>query len=380
MSRTKPTPLKLVQAIKEAPTPTDRERQLKSHISKLESDLAKEKNRNTVIREAFREAAESLPELKPWPQRTEPRKREDPHVAMLDVSDVHVGEKVDPVLTGGIAEYSFDTFLRRGENLRRGLYRLVDMQRNVYPVDVLFVNFLGDMVTGEAIYPGQAYHIDRPLLRQVQAGADWFAELLRDFSRNFKRVEVRCIPGNHGRGYGRGWNHPLTNWDIGFYERLQLILKSHAESGRVNVQIEESSYMLYEIKDYSRHTHILFHGQQAKSWAGYPWYGVHRAGMGLQSMLGVPLDYIHLGHHHTPAKYEHNRVEFLANGAWTGGSDLSVNQMFRASRPVQNLFFCHKRRGIVSAFPIYLDDWAKIAPDGNGIYRPVDTKGEPRGR
>ena len=339
---------------------------LLSRVSTLQKELDQERDRTGIIVGAIRETVAVLPPLKPFPPAPRP-KNEVPHIAMLDVSDIHVGEKVDPVLTGGLSQYDFAMFKSRGERLHHGVSRIVDIHRRAYPVDDLYVNFLGDIVTGEAIYRGQAFQIDTSLLHQVFEGGYWLANFLRDFARMFKTVHVRCVSGNHGRGYERGQNHPRTNWDIAVYMLLKIMLADHPN---VDIELAETSYLVYSIPGHERFRHALIHGDQARAWMGIPFYGMERAGAKMQSMLGIPLDYVHAGHHHNEADWPSNRVEFLLNGSWVGGSDLSVNKLFRTSRPTQNLFFCHPKRGIAATYHVQLEDVVELKPDARGIYRP----------
>ena len=190
----------------------------------LERQLEREKDRTAIIVGALEQAVSALPPLVPLPSVFRTDKKEDPHAGMLDISDVHLGEYVDPIITGGLSQYSFEVFKKRGERFRKGVLRIAEIHRKVYPVDTLYINFLGDIVTGEAIFPGQAFQIDLPLLTQIFEGAYWFANLLRDFARTFSDIQIRCVAGNHGRGGEKGKSHPRTNWDVAFYRLLQILL------------------------------------------------------------------------------------------------------------------------------------------------------------
>ncbi len=333
-------------------------------LAAVRKQLAKERDRNTVLIEVIQNAVGALPPLEPFPRMKSP-KNEEPHTAMIDVSDVHVGAKVDPVITGGLSDYNYDIFLKRGLELQKAIVRLVDMQRKIYPVNALYVNFLGDMTEGEDIYRGQAFQIDRPLTEQVLLGADWFANFLIDMAARFDKIHVRAIPGNHGRGYQKGQSHPRTNWDTVVYKMIERRLGAHKN---VDFQIAESAWMLYHLTDSTEYRHVIIHGDEARSWMTIPWYGFERAGQRLESMLGVVLDYVHAGHHHNEARWANNRMEFLVNGSWVGGSDLSVRKLLRFSRPTQNLFFCHPKRGVVSHYPIQLDTLPKLSSDERGIW------------
>lgn len=341
-------------------------------LTAMRKRLDKEQDRTQVISEVIGGIVKSLPPVTPFPQVKSP-KEEIPHVAMLDVSDVHWGEFVDLAITGGLNAYSYEEALKRGEELRRGVIRLVDMQRKVYPVKQLYVNMIGDMVTGEDIYPGQAFQIDRSLTEQIFLGADWFANFLRDMSARFDEVHVRSVGGNHGRGYRKGQNHPRTNWDVLFYRMLQLRLE---QVKNVEIQTTDSTWMLYHIPGHEDYRHVLIHGDEARSWMTIPWYGFERAGQRLESMLGAVLDYVHAGHHHNEARWANNRMEFLINGSWVGGSALSVQKMLRVSRPVQNLFFCHPNRGVVSHYPIQLAALPELSHDKHGVWGYSGVKAE----
>jgi hypothetical protein len=285
---------------------------------------------------------------------------------MLDISDVHIGAVVDPITTGGLSEYGFDVFLRRGERLRKGLLRIVELHRKVYPVNVLYVNFLGDIVEGEGIYRGQPFAVDKALTEQVIEGARWLAAFLRDLAGVFAEVHVRCVSGNHGRGYRRGDNHPRTNWDAFMYRMMQDYLGAQQN---VECEVSDTSYLAYHVPGHEVFRHVLIHGDQARAWMGIPFYGMERAGARLQSMLGLSLDYVHAGHHHNDADWPSNQVEFLLNGSWVGGSDMSINRLMRTSRPSQNFFLLHPRRGVVVHYRIQLEDRIALVPDVRGVYR-----------
>lgn len=354
----------LVEAVLAEGEGESKARLLLTRVSALERELHRERNKNDLIVDAIRQTVAALPPLAPLPDV--PKAQEDDHVAMLDIGDVHVGDKVDPALTGGLSRYDFETFKARGLRLRKAFLRILDLHRRAYPVGELYINFLGDIVTGEAIFAGQAFQIDLPLLLQVFEGGYWFASLLRDLAGAFEAVHVRCVAGNHGRGYGRGQNHPRTNWDIALYWLLKILL---SDQPNVDFEVSETSFLVYGIPGHERFRHALIHGDQARSWLGIPFYGMERTGARMTSMLGMTLDYVHAGHHHNEADWPSNRVEFLMNGSWVGGSDLSVNRLMRTSRPAQNMYFCHPRRGITARYSLQLDDWSEMLPDAKGVFR-----------
>jgi len=334
---------------------------LLSQLSLLERALTKERNKSAIIIEAIRSAASALPPVRL--EKVPKSPREDPHTAMVDIGDVHLGELVDPVLTGGLSRYNRDIFYERGERFRQVFQHIVGIHRRAYPVEDLYVNLLGDIVTGENVYHGQPFQIDMPLLRQIFEGAHYFAGLIQDFSRTFKSVHVRCVAGNHGAEKDK---HPLTNWDVAVYNLLEILLSAQSN---IDFEISQSAFLIYQVPGHDGFNHVLAHGN-VRGWASIPFYGFERLGASAQSMFGIPISFIHAGHIHNEAKWSSNRVRFLINGSWVGGSDLSVNKMVRNSLPTQSLFFCHPRQGIAASYEIRLDDWTKMMTDSKGIYRP----------
>lgn len=339
-------------------------RLLQDELQRYKTLLEKERDRNQLITTVIETCVAALPPAKPFPNVIR-KQKEAPHVVMCDISDVHVGSAVDPKVTGGLSRYDFQTFLDRGERLRRSLLRILDIHRRVYDVPELYLNLLGDIVEGEGIFRGQPFQIDRALTDQVLEATQWFGHFIRDLAGQFRSIHIRCVGGNHGRGYEQGQSHPRTNWDVFVYKTLQHLLR---DQKTVEFYVSDTSYVAYHLPGHERYRHVLIHGDQARAWAGIPFYGVERAGARIQSMLGIPVDYVHLGHHHNEAAWPSNRMEYLMNGSWVGGSDLSVNRLFRTSRATQNLFFLHPRRGLVANYRLHLNDWEEVAADERGVY------------
>lgn len=343
---------------------------LASKIDALSQALERERDRTAALIGVYRELLPPLAQLAPYPAPSSGKgKDEESHVAMLDLSDAHIGEKVDVEVTGGLGEYNFEIFLARLEILRRGVHRLTDLARKQYPVDTLYLNLLGDLLTGERVFRNQGFSLDLSLQQQLMEGTVRLSLLIEDFARLYRNVYVRAVPGNHGNERD---GSPRTNWDSTLYGFLKDRLRNYSN---VIVEDTETSYLLYELPAHERGKHLLIHGEQARSWMGIPFYGLIRAGGLLTSLLGQTFDYVHAGHHHTPGRVPWNQTEIVLNGSWVGGDDLSVRKLLRAVPPSQNFFFLHPRRGVVDHHLIQLDAPTKFIPGEDGIYRPSVARG-----
>jgi hypothetical protein len=121
-------------------------------------------------------------------------------VAMLDISDVHIGEKVTAEESCGHELYNFNIFQERLDILCEGIIKCITVQRKGANINNLHINMLGDICTGELIFRGQQRQIDLPLHDQIFKGADCIARrLIMPLCKEFKNVTIRMVSGNHTR-------------------------------------------------------------------------------------------------------------------------------------------------------------------------------------
>lgn len=250
-------------------------------------------------------------------------------------SDFHIGAWYTKGRTAGIAEYSWEIFQDRFGRLVNDTILEYDKRKRTREIDTLWILMLGDIVDGVNIYEGQEKNRDRSLttIGQGIQGSQIVAKGIANIARDYKKVNVLCIPGNHGRiGHPKNRTY-YDSFDSMFYEMM-----SNHLSKIVNVKVHISSTVWAVVRIANRNC-VMIHGDQVGGYSGIPAYGAYRAVGRLSSMIGMPIDFLFMGHHHTSAYLEQSSCSIVFNGSLVGGSDLSVNRMFTASRPKQTMMW-----------------------------------------
>lgn len=346
--------------------------ELKKRISDLEREVVKRSAINTVIVDTVKETIHSLEPIKIPAVMIRSQGMHKPETAMLELSDLHVGEKVLKEDVANVTEYNFDIFLERMDNLMQGIAECIDIQRSKIPIDTLDINVLGDMVSGTDIYLGQARNVDMFLIKQTFEGANAIVhKLLLPCSRLFNKVRVRAVWGNHGRGWGKpGQVHQKTNFDYITYVFMQETLKNQKN---IQFYIAECPLMLYKVPEAPDWNHLLSHGSEVRSYMSLPYYGMERDHGKYVQLFGMNVNFLHLGHFHRACKIDVPYGERIVNGAFTGGSDLSVLRMKTASQPKQLFFGFNNARGITWRYDIQLAPMRKLVADKKGVFTPYNT-------
>ena len=258
----------------------------------------------------------------------------DPETMVAVISDVHVGKVTK--------SYNFVVAQERLNNYEAGLLSVLDIQRSWNPVDKLQIFFLGDIIDGEGIYPGQAFEIGADVLDQIFTYAlPMFAKFIMNISGNFKSVKIKCVPGNHGRVSKYGSKH--TNWDSVFYKALSLMLKN---IDNVEFGFPEKTDF-YLVADVDGNKFMLSHGAEIKSYYNTPVYQWVRHSERWRSSISRDLNYFIFGHFHTVCKgMEFNGMEILASGTFISDDQFSIQGMALTPSTKQLLFGVNKKHGI----------------------------------
>ena len=274
--------------------------------------------------------------------------------AILVVSDAHVGEVVDSIQTGGISHYNFDTFRYRLQYLAERTIRLLKDKLNGYIFEELQVFMLGDIISGN-IHEELVATNEYTALECVYGAATVFAQFFMDLAREFPKIVVPCLYGNHGRMVQKpSAKNRFVNWDYVFYNQLDALLKNQK-----NIQfiIPKSFYLMHKIFDFNL---LLMHGDYGINggFAGIPFYGIQRASFRLSELLSKQedlLDMIVMGHFHTLTVLDRvHGGNIIMNGSIIGGTEYSVGKMFTANQPKQILFGLHPQKGKTFQYDVNL--------------------------
>ncbi len=266
-----------------------------------------------------------------------------PETQVALLGDIQYG-RVTPSFNTKVARQRLQYYGKR-------IIRIADLHRNAYPIDELVVMGLGDMVDNEILFPTQPHMVEIPVFQQVSELAESVGQFLVDLADEYKRVSFVGIPGNHGRA--SKYNNPVSNWDNMFYMVLQAILRTHP---RIDVKVPQTLYDWYQVVQVRGHGFLLVHGDQFRSWLGYPWYGSTR--MALQWFTSIPgWEYMVHGHFHTQnLGFDFNNIELIANGTFLSGDDLSLRAFGSKGSIKQITFGVNEHHGITWRYGLRLDD------------------------
>lgn len=341
---------------------------LETHLTKLkeqrkqylveqaeEREMKALRNKNAIIdllierveAEIYRLPKDAAPKLKLPPIKTGRHAEE----LVAVVSDVQIGEKVQAEEVAGCGEYSFEIFKNRVEVWTNFLIKLIKHKRETANLERIHIPFIGDIVEGVDIFSSQAFHLDVGLLKQTVQGAYVFAQALAEVAKAAGDIpiEVYHVGGNHGRIGKKGSVPYHDNWDrmVGFL--MQLHLEKYPT---IKMAIPEAWFFLREIYGWLFH---FSHGDDIQSWMSIPAYGMMRAHARETIMLGAPIHYYVIGHHHVLSQMQNGHGEVICNGNWVGANEFSAKQIKSMSRPSQIIFSVNKEYGIGERHVCYFE-------------------------
>jgi hypothetical protein len=330
---------------------------LKRQNSHLLAELEQERDRTSLIVDALECACAKLNIRPVAPAKKVKSKLEQEFHALR--SDEQVGMVVDPRTTQNLGKYDFDTYKKYLSRWLEKVLMFKEQDHESLGLNKLVIARLGDHVEGEAIYKGQAFYIDRPVVDQIFGSLELEVGVIQTLAQEFHEIEIMTVSGNHGRIAKKGEHHTRTNWDYFLNRMLKISLQCQPN---VKVFVSDDPVMIVE------HGKFLFaykHGSNIKSWMGLPFYGIERDFSRLPHLYGKVINYECIGHHHQPANIKDS---MLVNGSFPGPTDLSVNQMTQGTRPSQKIFYFDPNHGINRETNVYLADPVELVGDINGIY------------
>lgn len=283
--------------------------------------------------------------IPPVPKPATDKRRKGEEIAVPLVSDLQLG-KVTPDYNSAVAEERMETYAQKIISLTR-------RQRSDHPVKKATVCFLGDVIEGEAIFPGQSYLVDSGLYRQITVdGPRIVCNFLRTLLTEFESVHVVWVIGNHGRIGGRGArleHDPETNGDRMLGRICQALL---ANEPRLTWQIpdgkgERNWYSVAEVGNYKA---LCIHGDQIRGHSGFPWYGLGKKVNGWASgAIPERFNDVFMGHWHQRALIPLNKRNVYVNGSTESYNTYAQENLAAMSDPSQWLLYVHPEKGRVTS-------------------------------
>lgn len=324
-------------------------------IRELEGALRK--RRETDVFEERVKAA-LVESVQAWKPRYTPRPlRKGEHRAKHEMallwSDLHYPEVVSLEETNGINRFDPDVMWSRLDTLRDRIASHVDQRK--YPVDVLHVWALGDMLSGN-IHEELAETNDIPLAEATVnlglEGARWLESLLE---LGFREIRFAGVVGNHPRFHKKPRaKQAFDNADWIAYHTMKLALQRNEAIG-----FEIPKATRWPVTLFDRYRVLLWHGDGVRStMPGVPWGGIMRRAQALQNEYTAadqPIDYFCVGHFHQlndTTAGGHTRV--YMNGSVKGPDEFTLKAFGSGEPPRQALLTFHPEFGSIGG-PAYLD-------------------------
>lgn len=313
----------------------------KNEIAQIEKKIREDTGRTKILCDLLTSAVERVnpKDIKPY-RPPKQKARGDPETMVILISDLHPG-LVTP-------SYNLDIFHKRFDLLINRIVRIKDIISKTIPLKKVVLLKLGDLVSGQGIFPGQAWKSETHVTSQIYEHAS--PELIRlnlTLLDYFPIVEDHYIPGNHGQT-GK-YNPREANWDTVAAQDVQ---RRFEFVDRVQTSIE---WDWYKIVDIYKWRFLCIHGNQIRSWLNIPFYGLVNKGMRWQgSIPDGPWHYMVHGHWHTAFAFPWNNFYIIGNGSTVSGDDFALRELGMSSSPAQQVFGVHERHGLTWRYTLDL--------------------------
>jgi hypothetical protein len=299
----------------------------RKELSRYESQLREGVGRTKILADLLLGAVRLVNEKDIRPQPVTRRSKRDPETMVLLRSDWHPG-----IIT---PSYNLEVFHKRVEMLTEKVILFRDIISETIPIEKLVIIDLGDMLSGQDIYPGQAWKSERHVLEQIYHEASpAIIKQNMTFLEYFRLVEEHSIPGNHGR---TGKYAPAeVNFDNvlaqDIYRRFEMVK-------RFSMEIEWDWWKYVDIYGWR---FLALHGNQLRGYLNIPFYNIVTKGMRWQgSMPGGPWHCLVHGHWHVPFIMPWNNFRIISNGTLVSDDEFALRELGMSATPAQQFFMVH---------------------------------------
>lgn len=286
------------------------------------------------------------------PPYKKPKAHMSEETLVLLIGDIEIGDIISKEETHGYGEYNFDIFRLYLQQYLDTIANITANKLSGYRFNEAQVIFLGDIVIG-LIHDELVETAEFPVVDQVLYGEEVFSQFLTELAQLFPKVEVDCVFGNHGRlQKKKQYKHRYNNFDYLLYHGIK---NRCSLQKNLNFNIHRSFFFTKEIKG---HNCLVLHGDDIKSWAGIPYYGIDRRVKQLTELVasrGEFIDYVFLGHFHQSSLLEKVKGKKIINGTFRPGDEYAIGSLGASGEPAQWMFGMHEKRGLTFLFEILLD-------------------------
>lgn len=265
--------------------------------------------------------------------------------AIIDLSDWHIEEEVDPKTVNGLNSYNLDIAKERINHLSNRLVKLIRMYQKDTNIAFVVIHLGGDFITGNI----HQENLENCLLTPIQATI--YAEKLIvgiiDFLLNHTdlKIIVPCNSGNHAR-ITQKIHHSTESGNSLEYYMYHVLAKHYEHYKRVKFIIPESYFCYIDIYN------LVFrfsHGHSVRyiGGVGGVFVPLKRAIHQWNRSRNADVDI--MGHFHQSFFLG----SIITNGSLIGYNAFALRSKFEFEPPKQNLMLVNKKLGLTIFSPIY---------------------------
>jgi hypothetical protein len=272
-------------------------------------------------------------------------------VPCLELTDLHYGAVIRPEEINNINAYNLRIANQRIKRTFEGTIKLArDYFANI-KYDGIQVFLPGDNFSGEIHdelrETNEASIADAivGLLEPIESG-------LRLLAREFGKVKVACVVGNHGRRTHKpkSKGRVADNYDYLLY---RLLARDFAADPAVDIHVSPSADTLVKVY---RTRYLLTHGDQFKGGSGISaelaplLLGVHRKKR-RDAAVGKPFDIMVMGHFHRTLMLPQSGI--IVGGSIMGYDEYAFMQNFLPEPPMSAFWLTTPERGVTFTAPVH---------------------------
>lgn len=248
---------------------------------------------------------------------------------ILLFSDLHYGETVNPLNINNINEYNLTIAKERviklfTENLKNCKY---------HGASNFYLMMMGDMLSG--VIHDELLETNQDVIANLILDLYHFlTELIEDYAKNFDKVEIHCVSGNHGRitqDY-KFKNKAQNNFEYIMYKFIEDYFKN--KKMNVMVSVSESDSKLVTIQQLKI---LVEHGDSHKGGNGFnlmPYNTLARdvqKDVSIFQRMGIDYDIQVLGHFHVAGQaYTAGDKLIIFNPSIVGANEYSLGKLHSA--------------------------------------------------
>jgi len=298
-------------------------------------------------------------ETPPWVLQTDKTKQISKNIPVLLVSDIHYGEDVNPseVPNGNcyspkIAEIRWDRLITN---------TILKTRAREKKPNGIVICFLGDDISGDIHDELRETNKKTPIDACMDV-ASQKARMINAFKREYGKVWVISVMGNHGRTTKKPQSKEIAEHN--FDTLIAAMVKKQFEKDKaVSFYIPKSGEAYFELYGCN---FLATHGDRIGSRGGQGFIGPsatiargqHKTRQAY-AQIGKPIDWLLLGHFHTPMLLEHT----IANGTLVGYSQYARDLRIEPAYPSQTLFYVDETYGMTDLSRIYVTNAEQIKKD-----------------